>query len=526
MSLSPAEAAAPARPRTPARAAGLAGLARGGLASVAGSAVSAVAGVLVVLAVTRALSQVTAGLFFTLTSVYLIAETAARLGTGSGGVWAISRARALGTPGRVPQLLRAALTPVVALSLVLAVAMAVSADAVARLITDTGDADVAGALRVMACLLPLTVVSETLVSATRGYGAILPTVVVDRLGRSLLQLAAVAVIAVTASLSGLVAAWAAPWAIAALFAGWWLVRLQRRSAATSPEPADAGAEPGAWRDFWGFTAPRALTSIVQLALQRLDIVLLTVLAGPAQAAIYTAATRFLVVGQFANQALANVVEPRIGHLLTLDDRSAALTVYQTATSWLVLLTWPFYLLVASGADGLLDLFGKGYDAGVPVVLVLTATMLVASAIGMVDVVLIMAGRTRWNLGNALTALALNVVLDVLLIPVLGLLGAAIGWAAAILLKNLLPLVQVWRALGLHPFGAGTRAAVGLSLACFGLPALLAGTVLDGMPLATVGLTAAGALLYLVGCWRWRAVLALDSLRAVRRTGRARGVQSA
>jgi O-antigen/teichoic acid export membrane protein len=516
MSPERSEVAPPAGPETRSgEGAGLAGLARGGAASLAGSAVSAIAGVLVVLVVTRALSQDAAGLFFTLTSVYLIAETSARLGTSSGVVWAISRAWALGEARRVSVVLRAALTPVVLLSVVLAGVLMTSAEALTELLTGGPDHAVETAVRVLACLLPLTVVSETLLSATRGYGTILPTVSIDRLGRSLLQLAAVAVAATTASLAGLVAAWAAPWVLSSLFAGWWLVRLHRRTALAPAVRPATHDEPVPWRSFWAFTAPRALTSLVQLALQRLDIVLLTVLAGPAEAAVYTAATRFLVVGQFANQALANVVEPRIGHLLALDDRPATRTVYQTATGWLVLLTWPFYLLVASGAEGLLDLFGSGYDAGVPVVLVLTATMLVASAVGMVDVVLIMAGRTRWNLGNALAALALNVVLDVILIPVLGLLGAALGWAAAILLKNLLPLVQIWRSMGLHPFGVGTRTAMVLALVCFALPPVAAEWVLGGGPLATIGLSVVGAVLYVVLCRNRRTALGLESLRSIR-----------
>lgn len=516
MSPRQAEAAPPTPPtRSPAdRGAGLAGLARGGLLSLAGSAVSAVAGVLLVLAVTRALPQDTAGVFFTLTSLYLIAETAARLGTGTGVVWAIARARALGTRSRVPELLRAALTPVVALSVLLALGLALGADTIAAAVTGSAGGEVATAVRVLAALLPLTAVSETLVAATRGHGAILPTVLIDRLGRSVLQLTAVALVVTTGSLVALSAAWALPWVLSALLAAWWLARRLRGSASPAPRPA---RDRTVWREFWGFTAPRALTSIVQLTLQRLDIVLLTVLAGPAEAAVYTAATRFLVVGQFANQALSNVVEPRIGRLLTVADRSAARTVYQTATGWLVLVIWPFYLLVAAGADAVLDLFGSGYDAGVPVVLVLTATMLVASAVGMVDVVLIMAGRTRWNLGNAVVALAVNVVVDVALIPVLGLLGAAIGWAAAILVKNLLPLVQVWRSMGMHPFGAGTGVAVALSLLCFGAVPLLGGLLLPGGP-AGVAAPALGCLLYVAGCWRWRSVLALDGLRAVRRSG--------
>ena len=41
--------------------------------------------------------------------------------------------------------------------------------------------------------------------------------------------------------------------------------------------------------------------------------------------------------------------------------------------------------------------------------ILSLSMLVATGCGMVDMVLIMAGRTSWNLGNALLALAVNLV---------------------------------------------------------------------------------------------------------------------
>lgn len=493
---------------------GLAGLARRGLLSVAGSAVSAAAGIGVVLALTRNLPAGAAGIFFALTSVHLIAEATARLGTSTGVVWAISRARVLGTPGKVPDVLRAALAPVVLLAGTLALILFFGAGNVARLATGSPSGEAADAIRILALLLPATAVSEVLVGATRGHGAILPTVIIDRLGRSLLQLGAVALVAAAGgSLPALALAWGSPWVLSAALAGAWLVRLQRSAVGGAPRPP---RDRSVRREFWVFTAPRAATSIVQLALQRLDILLLTVLAGPVQAAVYTAATRFLVIGQFVNQALAAVVEPRIGALLTVSDRSATRTVYQTATGWLVLLVWPFYLVVATAADPLLGLFGAGYDAGVPVVLVLSSTMMVASAIGMVDVVLIMAGRTRWNLGNAVIALAVNVAVDLALIPSLGLLGAAIGWSAAILVKNLLALAQVWRSMGAHPFGAGTGIAAGWSLMCFGLLPLAARALATDGPVPTIVALLAGGLLYVAGCRRWRRPLALDTLRSVRR----------
>jgi hypothetical protein len=122
--------------------------------------------------------------------------------------------------------------------------------------------------------------------------------------------------------------------------------------------------------------------------------------------------------------------------------------------------------------------------------------------------------------NAIVALTVNVGVDLVLIPRMGLLGAAIGWAAAIVVKNLLPLVQVWRVMGLHPFGAGTGVAVAVSLLSFGLLPL-AGKLLFGPSLPAMAATSAiGALCFVAGCWTQREVLGLETLATLRR-GRSR-----
>lgn len=503
--------------------AGLSGLARSGAVSLAGAAISAITSMLVVLVVTRALPKQTAGIFFALTSVFLIAEMIARLGTGTGLVYAISRARALGAPERASAFLRVALTPVVALSVLIAGVLLLNADSFAGLLTER-TSGVVTTIRVLALLLPLTTVSDTLISATRGYATIVPTVVLDRVSRPVIQLVAVFLVVTTGSLVALTTAWAAPWIVCAILAACWLARLQRPTE-TARSSAAHSAQPAPWREFWSFTAPRAAASVVQLALQRLDIVLLILLAGPVQAALYTAATRFLVVGQFANQALTTVVEPRLNRLLALTDRPAANAVYQAATGWLVLLTWPMYLLVTFYANQFLDLFGRGYDAGSTVVLVLALTMLGATAVGMVDVVLIMGGRTGWNLFNSALGLSINVGVDLFLIPRLGLLGAAIGWAAAILANNLIPLAQVWRTMGLHPFGRGTGTAAALSAFCFAVLPWAAREVFGEGIVPLTATTGLGLLLFVAGAWRWRSGLALDTLRALRRArGKTADVQ--
>jgi hypothetical protein len=58
----------------------------------------------------------------------------------------------------------------------------------------------------------------------------------------------------------------------------------------------------------------------------------------------------------------------------------------------------------------------------------------------------------------------------------------------------------------------------LSTVCFGALPLAAQLLVPDEPWAAVGAVLVGALVFLVVCLRWRAALALPSLRALRRRG--------
>jgi len=488
-------------------------VARGGVLNIGGAAVATAVNVLIVLVITRNFSQTTAGIFFSVTSVFLIIETVAKLGTTTGLVYFLSRNRALKRPEQNLPVLKAALVPVLALALISGLALVLLAPRIAESVVRGDAGEFVTLLQISAVFLPLAALSETCLAATRGFGEMRSTVSIDRVLRPSLQLLLIFAIAVIGTTPLLSAAWAGPYLPAAVLALLALRRLYRRSPRSR---VGAQTQLGV---FWRFTAPRAVASVAQLALQRLDIVLVAALRGPAEAAIYTAATRFLVVGQLGSQAIALAVQPQLGVHLARENLDEANKLYRTATAWLVLMTWPLYLMAVAFAPYLLAVFGAGYAQGAVVVTVLCLTMLVATGCGMVDMVLSMAGRTSWNLTNSLLALAINVALNLWLIPPLGILGAAIAWSVAILVNNLLPLAQVGLALGLHPFGKATRTAAVLSVLGFGvLPGLtqLAGaSALIALLLSTL----VGGAGFVWGCWRHRETLALMSLHALRRSSR-------
>jgi len=190
-----------------------------------------------------------------------------------------------------------------------------------------------------------------------------------------------------------------------------------------------------------------------------------------------------------------------------------------STGWLVLVTWPVYLTLILFSGPLLRVFGHGYQAGGNVMLLLSLSMLIATGLGMVDTVLAMAGHTSWNLANAALALTVNIGLDVWLIPIHGILGAAIGWAVAIAVRNLAAVTQVAISLRYHPFARGTLVAIALAVLCYFVIAGAARLVVGANPTGLgVGLVVATGC-YLAALWALRSTLRLDALRGLRRRSR-------
>ncbi|MEU7858849.1 polysaccharide biosynthesis C-terminal domain-containing protein [Nonomuraea sp. NPDC049141] len=397
-------------------------VAKGGIAGITGAAISAAAQFLLVVVVTRAFSAHQAGTFFTATALALMIAGVAKLDAGNGLIYFIARAKTYDYHG-ISGYIRAALVPAVL------VATAFGAVLYPR-------------LGLLAVALPVMVVADVLLAATRGFGAMRPTVLLDGMALPALQFLLVAAAAVAVRPQWLPLAWALPYLPVALLAA---IQLRGRLPRTPYLP-------GTGRDLWRYTAPRSMAGAIQAVFQRLDIVIVAVLGGPVQAAVYTAATRFKVVGQLANQGLAQAVQPRLVRAMADGELARARELYQAATVWLVLLTWPVWLGYAALAPWLLRLFGAGYDTAVPVALVLAGTMMLATACGMVDVVLTAAGHTTASLLNLVAAIACTVVLDVALIPAHGAFGAVLGWSGGMVVKNLLPLWQLHHRYGLHPFG--------------------------------------------------------------------------
>ena len=485
-------------------------VARGSVATLVGAVLSTVAGFGLVLVVTRGVDPDTAGRFFAASAIFLVALAAAGLGTDTGLARFVLRTD---HPAVVRRLVGMAAVPVLLTACGLALALGIWWP-------DT---------RWLIWALPLAATSDLCLAALRAHAMFRANVLIDRILRPAAQIVLVTAV-VVARLPGamLAVAWGAAYAVSAVLAVRALLPVLRTSA---EQPLDAPGARVGLREYWGFTWARAVARIAQVGVQRLDIVLVAWLLSPKQAALYTVATRFVVFGQLANQAVSSVVQPRFTLILadTRPDGKALLSrVFSVTTCWSVLLAWPVYLCVAAAPAAYLGWFGRAYtthEARV-VALVMATGMLVAVASGPVDTLLLMTGRSARSLGNTLSALAIDIGGCLLLVPRMGIAGAAIAWVVAVVTRCALAVYQVRGDVGLLPGLPSLLLAAAVPIGCVGVPLTVLQLVVGLSPLTWLLASAVVSAGYLVVVWRLRVRLAVDMFVAGLRRGRHRTLVAA
>lgn len=500
-------------PRTQGSQGDLHSLARGSMLTLVGLVSAAVLQFVLTLIVTRGVDTATAGVVLESIALFTILSNWAELGADTGAVRVIPQLRATGRTNDIRVTLAAALVPVLAVGAILAVAGVVLAHTAAGTFfsPDRRSGGMAS-LRAVAPFLPLSCALTVALAATRGFGTMVPYVSILNVGVPLLRVVLVfAAVAAGSSAAVIMLGWSLPLAVGFAFA---LISLGRRAHRLDRGRARPSAPAGGvMREFWSFAAPRGLAAMFGVTVTYLDVLLVGAMASTHDAAVYAAASRLAVIGTYALQAVGMVVAPQFAGMMARGEHERVERLYQVATWWMMALSWPLYIALAVFASSAMRLFGPAYTDGAAALTILSIAGLVNLGTGNVTILLLMAGRSSWNMANAAVSLGLNIALNLVLIPAMGIEGAAIAWAVSIITNNVMALLELRILLRLRPFGSGYGLIAGAATACFaGLGALARWKFGDTATALAVSLPPA-TVVYAALLVRWRTTLELGALRA-------------
>jgi O-antigen/teichoic acid export membrane protein len=232
---------------------------------------------------------------------------------------------------------------------------------------------------------------------------------------------------------------------------------------------------------------------------RLDIYLVGLFLGTTAAGVYNAARQFRTPIRQLRTSFDSMLTPITATTLRQKGPKAAGEALISAARLLLLLQIPVLLALAALGGPVLGLFGPGLEAGAAALVILAAAEVLNGALGVSDLLFVYC-RPRLGLLVTAVGMAVGGLLGLVLIPALGLAGAAGAVLGGYGVHTLLRMLVLRRSLGAP--AADASLAVVLGAGCAGLAAVLAVQAVTAGLAWDAAAMGAGLVVFagLVGAW--------------------------
>lgn len=451
-------------------------MARGGSLNLLGAVIQQACLLLLVTAIAHLLGKEELGRYVECFALYSLVGLFALAGFRAGLTRFIAIHLADADLGRLRGTLRLGMGVTAVASLALAGGLFLLAPEVARIMRDPAVED---GVRLVALAIPAYSISEAAQAATQGWRSQKVYTLIGRIFDPAMRLLlTVGALLLGASYLGALAALVvACWMTALLSLGALWRRLRRVDRA-----------PAVYRigDLMRFSTVSWMSTLAATGLIWADTLILGAQTSAGQVGVYNIATRLVTLAVFVLQPITATFAPTMAHLHHVADEHEAARAYGSATRWTVLLSMPAFVLLLTFPSELLHFFGGGFVVGASVTVILAVGQLVGAIAGPCGVVLNMSGRVILSLADNVGVLVLNIVLNIVLIPRIGIVGAAIAWSTSIVLANIVKVIQVRRVVGIKAEGAASVVLIGIAVPVAAAGVLVNHLIAGWLPSLIVG----------------------------------------
>jgi O-antigen/teichoic acid export membrane protein len=420
------------------------------------------------------------------TSLVNIGGVVASLGMAGGLTRYLPR-----TDGREKRaLVRAALAFSLPVATVLGVGIALNAEFVA---TDVfGDPTVTPSIFVFGLAIPFATLLNVAIGGIRGQKVSRYRVYVENFVRPIVRLSLVfAAVSLGFGQLGFAAAYAIPYAMGATVALYYLFKVL-------PGLLDSPTlESGYTREMTRYSLPFVVSGAAGFMYRSIDIFIVLYFLDSRAVGTYGvayAAARLILMFSTAFNFLG---APVASELEAGTGVREMLSVHRSVLRWLVIATVPTLVPFVLFPEAFISaVYGSRYASGGLTLAVLALGFAVHNVLDVHTSLLQGLGRSKEIAFNNIVAAVLNVVLNVWLIPEIGIVGAAVATVVSYFVVDVLMVAEVRYHVGVFPFGATVWKPAVVAVPLLGVAVLLQGVVPERL-LWIVGYTALFGLAYVV-----------------------------
>lgn len=399
---------------------------------------------------TRGLGPALFGVVTLTTQFAFIASTATRFGMDVANVRLVAILLGQGEPGRTRPLVRKS-------AVIAAVTSAIVGLAVILLSGQLSDWFVSDRLHQQGVVafvaagvaIPFAALTWVYLGGTRGLKIMRHTLYIFWIGQPLGWIAFAVVGWFVAKTAGVTAfAYTASWGVACLFA-WWAWERETRGFHARTEGGGIPEErTGALMKFGALRAPATL--FAQL-LFWIDTFVLAAYRSSAEVGVYGATVRTGQSLLLFLTSLSLVFSPFVADLHYRGEHEKLDALYKNVTRWGLATTLPVLLALAILPSTIMRVYGPRFVIGAPALEILIIGLIVPVIVGTVGFILIMVGRTGWDLLVYVASFFTAVGIAVVFAPRYGMRGAAVAEAVTLTLSAFARLMLVKKFVNIWPF---------------------------------------------------------------------------
>jgi O-antigen/teichoic acid export membrane protein len=196
--------------------------------------------------------------------------------------------------------------------------------------------------------------------------------------------------------------------------------------------------------------PMLLMSSMNVVLNQASVIILGFYRSPEEIAIFSAASRIVILATFILMAINSIAAPMISELFHSNKKDELQSLLAFSAKGIAVFTALTTLFLFFVGRFILGLFGQEFVAGYPILIMLLVGQTIKSLMGPASFLLNLTGYQNLTAKVMTLAVLISVVLNFLLIPRWGVMGAAIASGATMALWNVVLVILDRRIVKLDP----------------------------------------------------------------------------
>ena len=190
--------------------------------------------------------------------------------------------------------------------------------------------------------------------------------------------------------------------------------------------------------------PMALSAIAYFIMQSIDIIILTIYEGFESIAYYSVAVKLATATALALMSVNIVIAPKIAEIYSTNDFNKLNKLINDSARIIFIISVPILIILFIFSDFALSLFGENYVLAREALLLLLAGQFFSSLCGPGAIYLNMTGKQKKLNTILILGLVINIILNLVLIPIYGIEGAAAATLISMIFWNSLIVTVIYR----------------------------------------------------------------------------------